>query len=787
MFKQMINRADTTTVCALAGILLAVSVAFYAIYALYPPAALPADAPPEQFSAHRAIEHAFACSMEPHPAGSKNNDAVAQYFLNALKDMGVEAEFMAKPEVHGHSVIWQQAVIGRIPGTASSGAVAFSAHYDSVPYGPGATDDIAGCVAMLEAARAFMNQPRMRNDLLFIFADAEEIGGFGASGFCSHPLAADIGIINELDVRGVAGPALIYEMSPGNGALIRELRKARSEGVLPVSNSLMFAVYQAMPFGGDFTRFRNAGMKGYGLAYIDNFMWYHTANDTPGHMSPESIQHFGVHVMGISKHFGNADFDTINLQSKDEIYFNSLGSHMIQYPMSLAIPLAALAIVTLLAIIGLGFVKRRLTLGGYFKSLLLAPFALVISAAAALAIFAAAFGFKNVVYLYTVKLSYIPEPRALYDGNLYCCSLGLMAIALTGGLYFWASHRLRSEELHAAALTWLCLVLVVLAVYLPGGSYLFTWPILFGAIGLAVLYRGGREQGPEAPVLFLAGLFAIPALCLLPPGWQQAMWGINILGAPILAVLAVLILLNLMPVLVLVGRMRRGWLVWAMAGVAALVLLATGVAISGPSKDRPLMDSVAYAANLDTQTAFWLSEDPKVDEWTKQFFPDGTRAAIEDVVPDKSGDHYLRAPAPVAANLTGIRCDVTEDTVANGKRHVMIRLWSDDSPFGVRLRQMRGPKIDVVTVNSMAISADDSLAFRSLPRDGYVIRFETTPGEPLVFEAFSSIYGFPQIPGIKPRPDYIVPETNLIRNGISLRGEHMYIRNSFTIPAAGSQ
>jgi hypothetical protein len=216
-------------------------------------------------------------------------------------------------------------------------------------------------------------------------------------------------------------------------------------------------------------------------------------------------------------------------------------------------------------------------------------------------------------------------------------------------------------------------------------------------------------------------------------------------------------------------------------------LLATGVAISGPSKDRPAMDSVAYAANLDTHTAFWLSEDVKVDEWTKQFFPNGTRAAIEDIVPGKGGDHYLRAPAPVAVNLTGIRCDILEDAVANGKRHVMIRLWSDDSPFGVGLRQTRGPKINAVTVNSMAISADDSLAFRILPRDGYEIRFETTPGEALVFEAFSSIYGFPKISGIKPRPDYIVPETNLIRHGISLRGEHIYIRNSFTIPAAASQ
>ena len=74
--------------------LFVVGLAFYAVCSLNPPRALPVDAPPEQFSAYRAIDHAFNCSMEPHPAGSKNNDKVAVYFMDTLRDMGVETEFM---------------------------------------------------------------------------------------------------------------------------------------------------------------------------------------------------------------------------------------------------------------------------------------------------------------------------------------------------------------------------------------------------------------------------------------------------------------------------------------------------------------------------------------------------------------------------------------------------------------------------------------------------------------------------------------------------------------------
>ena len=783
----MPGRISSITYAAIACIFVVV-MAFYVVWSQRPPAALPKDAPADQFSAYRAIEHAFNCSSETHPAGSKNNDKVAAYLMNTLESWGIEAEFMVKPVVEGNKVELQQAVIARIPGTDNTGAIAFSAHYDSVPYGPGATDDIGGCITMLEAARAFANQPRMRNDLLFIFADAEEVGGYGAKGFCSHPLAENIGIISELDVRGTKGPALFYEYSDGNGALIRELREAKEAGVMPVTNSLMYAIYEASPFGSDFTKFRNAGMKGYSLAYIDGFSWYHTANDSPEHISPESIQHFGSFVMGISKHFGNRDFATVELASTDETFFNTVGFNLIQYPMSLVMPLAVFAVLLLLLITGAGMFMSRIRWTGYLMALLLfLPVAFVCMVLGFIA-FGIVFGFGNIVTFFVLRPSYIPEIRIFHEGNLYCYAIALLTIAITTFTYGAAGKRLRVVEVYAASLAWLCPILIVMALYFPGGSYLFLWPVIFGAFGVGILEFGDANLERRPWLLFVVLLFGMPALFLLLPGWQQLVWMASILVLPLHALLVIFMLFNFMPAVVLLGRVRRFWWFSCVLAVIAVLMIASGLILqSKPTKDRPIMNSVVYAANLDTGEAAWMSEDEQVDEWTQQFFDEGNRSSIKDLVPGKQGDHYLRSKAPVAASLTGLRCAIESDSIVDGKRIITARLYTEDAPFRVYLKQKGGPKILGVTVNGMEVDTnpdDFRISFNLFEQDGYEMTLATTPGEAVQFEAFLQIYGFPDIPGVTPRPEYMVPESNIARNGISLRSQHIYVTNSVVLPAS---
>jgi len=198
------------------------------------------------------------------------------------------------------------------------------------------------------------------------------------------------------------------------------------------------------------------------------------------------------------------------------------------------------------------------------------------------------------------------------------------------------------------------------------------------------------------------------------------------------------------------------------------------------------MNSVVYTANLDKGEAWWTSEDVKVDDWTRQFFPEAKRAAIDDILPDKHGDHYLRATAPVAPDLKGLRCETVRDDVADGKRRITLRVRAEDAPVHARLKQTQGPGITNATVNGAPLKADGgqlTLDFSLFAQDGYELVLETTPGAALSFEADQEVYGFPNVPGITPRPDYMITENNIMRNGISLRGQHMYVKNTLQVAA----
>ena len=85
------------------------------------------------------------------------------------------------------------------------------AHYDSVPAGPGASDDMAGVAAVLEVARALKTGPPPRNSITFLLEDGEEVGSLGAKLFRDSPLAAGVRAVVNLEARGTSGPSLMFE------------------------------------------------------------------------------------------------------------------------------------------------------------------------------------------------------------------------------------------------------------------------------------------------------------------------------------------------------------------------------------------------------------------------------------------------------------------------------------------------------------------------------------------------------------------------------------------------
>src|SRR5262249_39624366 len=147
------------------------------------------------------------------------------------------------PEVQRSSVLKHQSggpdeaamaqnITGIIKGAESGQTILLVSHYDSVPTGPGASDDGAGVAALLEVIRALKAGSPLKNDIRFLFSDAEEIGMMGAKAFVDEsPYAKDIAVALNFEARGTSGPSIMFETSEGNEWLIKEFGKAVSHPV----------------------------------------------------------------------------------------------------------------------------------------------------------------------------------------------------------------------------------------------------------------------------------------------------------------------------------------------------------------------------------------------------------------------------------------------------------------------------------------------------------------------------------------------------------------------------
>lgn len=114
-------------------------------------------------------------------------------------------------------------VIARIEGTECPEEIlTLTAHYDSVPQGPGAYDNMAGCAIILELCRYFkVHNPRRTME--FIWFGAEEKGLLGSRNYVevhgdeleNHQFNMNVDLAGQLvggTVIGVAGDASICSM-----------------------------------------------------------------------------------------------------------------------------------------------------------------------------------------------------------------------------------------------------------------------------------------------------------------------------------------------------------------------------------------------------------------------------------------------------------------------------------------------------------------------------------------------------------------------------------------------
>ena len=293
---------------------------------------LPDSIAADQFSAARAdkfLKELVGDSI-PHPAGSPQNVVVRNRIVSLLQSFGYSVEIQSgtgnvpaklkdrspdKDEVDLHNIIAVRRADPKKTRPASKPIMLVS-HYDSVPFGPGASDDGVATAAVLEIARMFSTEPAPDRDIVFLITDGEEFGLLGAKLFVDeHPLARKIGLAINLEARGTTGPSCMFETSRLSRQLIPIFARANQK---KFASSLFIEIYKRMPRDTDFSVFKRAGILGYNFAFIGDVKNYHTTADNYENVDQGSLQHHGDNAIGLLRELLVAPETDLLMESETE-------------------------------------------------------------------------------------------------------------------------------------------------------------------------------------------------------------------------------------------------------------------------------------------------------------------------------------------------------------------------------------------------------------------------------------------------------------------------------------
>jgi len=752
---------------------LCIFLAALSIYKQQPPNSVPASAVPTEFSSGRALRHVEAISRNARPIGSLEHARVSKYIIGEVASMGIApAELQETTVVTDRWGIPYRAakianILARLKGTGQGNAVLLASHYDSVSTGPGASDNAVGVAALLETLRALKAGAPLKNDVIFLFTDGEEAGMLGAKAFVAeHPWAKDVGIALNFDARGTTGPSYMFQTSDQNGWLIQEFAQAAPH---PISDSLANEIYRLLPNDTDMTVFNRAGFDGLNFAYIDGSTKYHTMQDSYANVDERSLQHQGSYALALTRRFGNLDLPAP--KQSNAVYFNAFGTFFFHYPGAWILPLTGIVLILFIAVIFYGFKKRRLTISGLALGIL--AFALSLSAVYGVVSFA-----WWLIYRFGGAQEWLLWGNNAYDANSYLLSFVALSVAVTAVIYLLFSRRVDAINLSLAALLWWVVLMIVTAFYLPGGSYLLTWPLLFGLVGVAVALA--FPQLGRVKILAVATLCVLPGLFLFAPMIHSLGVALALSSPAILQVPVVLLLGLLIPQLYAVLK-SSGWLLPSVMAALGIALIVYAHQSFKFDQGHPRQNNIFYALNADTGKATWASTDEQVDKWTSGFFPNGSeRGSIDEYLPITHGGFLKHAAPAIAAR--GPEVALLDDQTTDDVRVTRLRITSTrQAPIISVYADVTTPDLKA-TIDGKSIGnatkpapvdADHSWGFfyLAVPPGGIELVLRMKTPQPLKLTVVERSYGLPQIPQVSttyppdaiPAPAALSDSTNVTR------------------------
>lgn len=465
------------------------------------------NASKDQFSAERAKEYLEEISVVPRPIGSAEHDRVRDYLVSTLTNLGLSPEIQIAEE---NLTIWGtpyegkvKNIFARIPGEDSTGAIMITSHYDSEDNSPGAADAGSGVVAILETVRVLTESHSLKNDVIILISDGEELGLLGAQAFVQeHPWLKDIAIVLNFEARGSEGASVLFETNDKNERLVAEFAKGASN---PVAHSFIYDLYKSLPNDTDLTVYKNSGLYGLNFGFFVGLYGYHTPEDTVENLSLGSLQHHGDNMLDLVRHFGNMDL--IAKEDGKSLYFNVIGKKVVTYNEKFVFPIMVMAIILFFLTCFHGFIRKKTTLARTGIGLLV--FILTI-------LFAFFAGERLLTVISQVTGRDLWTIRAYpVISNPVFISIILLIFAVIITIYLFILRRLNATDLTMGALfVWLVLVCLS-SLFLKSSSYVFVWPFLLGLVIFNVHMYLKNELSVKGKLLSL-GMIILPFIFTVP-------------------------------------------------------------------------------------------------------------------------------------------------------------------------------------------------------------------------------------------------------------------------------
>jgi len=721
------------------------------------PAVLPESASASEFSAERALKHLRVVSARPHPTGSQEHAAVRDYIFRELSNLGLSPEIQRTTAVNQRwgspfNAGTVENVLARIKGTEGGRALLLASHYDSVPTSPGASDDGAGVVTLLEAARALKIGAPLKNDVILLFTDGEEVGLLGAQAFVAeHPWAKDVVLFLNFEARGNGGPVVMFETSDGNREMIDRFAEAAPH---PLANSFFYEIYKRLPNDTDFTVFKGLNAQGMNFAYLNDINHYHTRLDNIEEINHGSLQHEGSYALALANDFGNNVWT--RTKNADAVYFNVLGANFIHYSSAWIIPLLILTVLLFVFVFVQGLRDRTLSISGVLFGFLGLLAGIIVSAA--------------IVWLAWWLISGVRQSFRLvpwgepYNSNPFRIGFVLLAIAATSAIFVLLRKRASARNLTVGALLWWLILAVIVSLALPGGSYLFTLPLLCSLLGLALISVLKIQDETKAQMVL--ALAAVPGIVLFAPMIYNVFVALTLNASHMVVIIVALLLGLVTPVIVPLLDLKR-WLLPAVLAVAGVCFILAGVIFSGFDKQRPRMNNIFYALNADTGKAVFASSDNGPDDWTAQFLKTGVERGSLPEFFGGSGRPFLKSPA-TAAQLAAPEAKLINDQTENDVRTLSFRIMSHRRAPVISIYAEPEAEILDASVNGKSAMRNSSQAapmknwgiqYHALPAEGVDLVVKMKSGKPFKLMLIDRSYELPEISGssIKARAEDMIP------------------------------